>query len=241
MHRCARGFKQQVRPTDQFNYPDYYLHDYHYQANGGLSWRAAATYEWQIRFLFAGTNRLMRQSIIDAVPMGAHLQILDVGCGTATWMHQAQLQQRHHPIIGVDLSPHYLQLARRRNVPDTEFLQLNAEHLPDSWNNRFDVVTCIWMYHELPAAAQHHVTASMARVLKPGGKLLFLDAVQQSDVPEDNINDSNEAFAQHFNEPYFLAYQHLDLAEHFRQHGLEPGQPQRWFVSKFMEATKPSG
>ncbi len=238
MRQRAQGVQRPVQPRDDFDYPVYYLHDYHYQANGALSWRAAATYEWQIRFLFAGTNRLMRQAVIDAIPPGKHLNILDVGCGTGTWARQARLQGRNHPICGVDLSPHYLRVARGRNVPDTTYEQHNAETLPKSWSERFDVVTCIWMYHELPRAAQRQVTANIARVLKPGGTLLFLEAAQQCDVPEDDISDSNRAFADNFNEPYFMAYQKLDLEAHLRDAGLTVGRRQRSFVSTLIEATK---
>lgn len=227
-----------VVPRDGFDYPEYYLHDFHYQANGALSWRAAMTYEWQIRFLFAGTNRLMRQVVIDALPAGKYLRILDVGCGTASWVTQARLSGRDHPVVGVDLSPDYLAVARGAKAPDASFSQHNAETLPEAWNEQFDVVTCIWMYHELPLAAQQRVTASIARVLKPGGKFLLMDAAQQVDVPEDDITHGNVLFATHFNEPHFMAYQNLDFTRLLHGEGLHVRRTQRIFVSKLIEATK---
>jgi ubiquinone/menaquinone biosynthesis C-methylase UbiE len=228
-----------VRPSDPFPYPDYYLNDFHNQSNGHLSLHSALLYEWQIRFLFLGTNRLQRQGVIDQIPEGDHLDILDVACGTASWVTQARLQNRRHRITGIDLSPYYLKVARFFRGRHASFRQMNAEELPPEWSRRFDIVTCIWLFHELPLTASEEVTAEIARVLKPGGRLLFMDAGQRSDGPEHRVHTTtSQHFRDYFNEPYFIAYQGLDLPALFAHHGLEVLSTERWYASKLLVVQK---
>ena len=240
--RSRRGISRgEVTPRDDFPYPDYYLNDFHHQANGNLSFRAALTYEWQIRFLFMGTNRLMRQALIDEIPIGDHLDILDVGCGTAAWLTQARLQGRNHPVTGIDLSPHYLAIARVFRARDGNFLQMNAEAMAREWTRRFDAVTCIWMFHELPPAAVESATREIARVLKPGGRLYFMDAAQPEDAPPEGrqtVEGISDVFRDYVNEPYFRQYQAIDLRALFARHGLAMEKSARFYTSKVAVASK---
>lgn len=234
-----------VSPPDDFPYPDYYLNDFHNQKNGNLSLQAALTYELQIRVLFLGANRLMRQGVIEQIPPGDHLDILDVACGTGAWLGLARPQGRKHRVTGVDLSPAYLKVARRfygGPGKDAEFLQMNAEALRPEWEDRFDVVTCIWLLHELPRAAQERVVAEMARVLKPGGKLILMDSAQERDYPVEEatwMRSVADWFARAFNEPYYKAYQRLDVPGLIEAKGLRFESGERWFRSKVWVATKP--
>jgi ubiquinone/menaquinone biosynthesis C-methylase UbiE len=230
-----------VTPPDDFPYPEYYLTDFHHQANGNLSLRSALTYEWQIRFLFQGTSRLMRQAVVDDVPEGDGLDILDVACGTADWVSQARLQNRRHRVTGIDLSPHYLRVARMFRGRSASFHQMDAAALSPEWSGRFDMVTCIWLFHELPPDVSDQVTAEIARALKPGGRLLFLDAAQPDDVPDEGrgtVDAISENFSAHFNEPYFRLYQQIDLPRRFAAHGLDVTRVERWYTSKLVTARK---
>jgi ubiquinone/menaquinone biosynthesis C-methylase UbiE len=227
-----------VKPPDAFPYPDYYLNDFHNQKNGNLSLQAALTYELQIRILFLGANRLMRQGVIEHIPPGEHLDILDVACGTGAWLGLARPQGRRHHVTGIDLSPAYLKVARRFHGgpgSNAEFLQMNAEALRPEWSGRFDVVTCIWLLHELPRKAQERAVAEMARVLKPGGALILMDSAQEQDYPVKEaawMRSVADWFARSFNEPYFKAYQRLDVPGLLRAHGFRVEQGDRWFRSK---------
>ncbi len=243
--RTRRGISRgKVRPTDPFRYPDYYLNDFHHQVNGNLSFRAALTYEWQIRFLFMGTNRLMRQALIDEIPEGDDLDILDVGCGTAAWLTQALLQGRNHRVTGIDLSPHYLALARLFRGRDAVFTQMNAEAMDPSWTRRFDAVTCIWLFHELPTTVIESVTSEIARVLRPGGRLYFMDAAQPEDAPpegRETVEGISDVFRDYVNEPYFRQYQRVDLSALFARHGLVIEKTERCYASKVVVASRADG
>lgn len=234
----ARG---EVTPSDAFPYPDYYLNDFHHQPNGNLSFRAALTYEWQIRFLFMGANRLMRQALIDEIPAGDHLDVLDVGCGTASWLTQARLQGRNHRVTGIDLSPHYLGVARLFRGRDGNFVQMKAEAMAPEWTQRFDAVTCIWLFHELPPSVIESVTREIARVLKPGGRLYFMDAAQPEDAPPEGrktVEGISDVFRDYVNEPYFRQYQKIDLRDLFARHGLAIEKAERCYASKVVVASR---
>jgi len=188
-----------------------------------------------------GTNRLMRQALIDALPEGDELDVLDVACGTASWLTQARLQGRGHRVTGIDLSPHYLDVARLFRGRDATFHQMNAEALRDDWTARFDAVTCIWLFHELPPEAIERATAEIARVLRPGGALYFMDAAQPRDVPEEAtgiVDAISERFRDYVNEPYFRLYQGIDLEALFGRSGLRLERTERVYTSKLMVLSK---
>ena len=231
--------ESQVHPLGAFPYPDYYLRDFHHQANGNLSWRAAVTYEWQLRFLFVGCAKIMRQAVVDEIPEGRNLKVLDVACGTGSWIPQGRLQNRGHEITGVDLSPSYLRLARRTGDFD-ELQQLNAENLPKEWTGRFDIVTCVWLFHELPTAVQARITSEVARVLRPGGRLVFMDSRQWSkDAPGlFTAMGGRSIFSEVFNEPYLLDYLKTDLQALFAREGLHVAREKHCFKSKVLVAYK---
>lgn len=234
-----------VAPPDDFPYPDYYLNDFHNQKNGNLSLQAALTYEWQISIIFLNTNRLMRQGVIDQIPEGDNLDILDVACGTGAWIPQAHRQGRRHHVTGIDLSPTYLKLGKLLQTlgmrPRADLLQMNAESLRPEWTDRFDLVTSIWLLHELPRPATERVLDEMVRVLKPGGRLLLMDSWQLDDVPQER-REAGQAiqrfFARYFNEPYYLAYQRLDIPALLTARGLKVERSESWFRSKLWVARK---
>jgi 2-polyprenyl-3-methyl-5-hydroxy-6-metoxy-1,4-benzoquinol methylase len=83
-------------------------------------------------------------------------------------------------LVGVDLHEQAIatakSLASQRNLKErVEFYEVNAgEHLPFP-DARFDAITCIDAINHLPNRPL--VIAQWARLLKPGGRLLFTDPV----------------------------------------------------------------
>ena len=80
-------------------------------------------------------------------------------------------------VTGIDLSPGMLEFARGRATElgiDAELLEGDAETLPFS-DDRFDTVVCALSLCSIPNSTK--AVAEMARVLKPGGRLLLLDHI----------------------------------------------------------------
>ncbi len=104
--------------------------------------------------------------------------MLDVGCGTGTLaIEVARRVGRAGRVAGVD--PGIQQIARarskaaRRNLP-IDFQIGVIEHLPFS-DQTFDVVLSTLMMHHLPDSLKRQGLAEIARVLKPGGRLVIAD------------------------------------------------------------------
>jgi ubiquinone/menaquinone biosynthesis C-methylase UbiE len=129
-------------------------------------------------FSFRGKFRELRQRTASLARLQPGDAVLDVGCGTGTLaMELARRVGRAGRVAGVD--PGTRQIARasskaaRRNVP-IEFQIGVIEQLPFP-DQTFDVVFSTLMMHHLPASLKRQGLAEIARVLKPGGRLVIAD------------------------------------------------------------------
>jgi len=144
--------------------------------NGG--WRYDL-HGWFIdTFMFRGQGRELRQRAVTLARVQPGEQVLDVGCGTGTLALEVQRRVgRAGRVAGIDPSPEQIARARskaaRRNLP-IEFQIGVIEQLafPDQ---TFDVVFSTLMMHHLPAGLKRQGFAEIARVLKPGGRLVIAD------------------------------------------------------------------
>lgn len=103
---------------------------------------------------------------------------------------------------------------------EVKLVQANAESLPFPPNS-FDAVTCVYLFHELPATARANAAAEMARVVKPGGVVVLTDSIQLGDRPP--LDESLALFGR-FNEPHYKNYILSDLTELFEKNGLVCGE-----------------
>jgi len=129
-------------------------------------------------FLFHGQMRELRQRTANLAGIQPGEQALDVGCGTGTLAMEAQSRVgRAGRVTGVDPGPQQIARARskaaRRRVP-IEFQVGIIEQLPFP-DQTFDVVLSTLMMHHLPAPLKRRGLAEIARVLKPGGRLVIAD------------------------------------------------------------------
>ncbi len=135
-------------------------------------------------FWFRGQGRVLRQRTLTL----AHLQpgeaVLDVGCGTGTLaMKVARRVGRAGRVAGVDPSPEQIARARakaaRRHLPIAfQIGVIEQLAFPDQ---TFDVVFSTLMMHHMPQSLKRQGLAEIARVLKPGGRLVIADFTRKQD------------------------------------------------------------
>ncbi len=186
--------------------PDYYVQDFHFQGGGYLSERSARIYDVQVETLFYGAAQAMRRSALRFVGEAIagrdqrRLALLDIACGTGRLLRDMRLAWPALGLTGLDLSAVYLSEARRHmgSLRSANFIEGNAEAIPLPDASQ-DIVTCVFLFHELPPAVRRVVAAEIARVLKPGGALVFVDSLQMGDKP--GWDGLLEAVPVRFHEP----------------------------------------
>lgn len=223
--------------------PDYYRQDFHFQTGGYLSDDSARLYDAQVETLFYGAAGVMRRAGLRFIAHHMHgrdqrrTEMLDVACGTGRFLRETRLAYPALRLKGLDLSKTYLEEARRYldGLRVVDLIAANAEVMPLAGESQ-DIVTAIFLYHELPGEVRRRVTAEIARVLKAGGLFVFIDSLQMGDRP--GWDGLLEAFPMRFHEPYFAHYatDHLDAM--FASAGLAHLETSHAFLSKVMVRKK---
>jgi ubiquinone/menaquinone biosynthesis C-methylase UbiE len=167
------------------------------------------------------------------------LSLFDVACGTGRFLRQVRLAFPALRLTGLDLSAPYLSEAARHfeGLRPAQFIAGNAEAMPVADASQ-DIVTSVFLFHELPPEARGRAIADMARVLKPGGTLVMIDSLQMGDRP--GWDGMLEAFPVRFHEPYFRQYAIDDLDARFTAAGLARTDTQLAFLSKVIVCQKPA-
>jgi ubiquinone/menaquinone biosynthesis C-methylase UbiE len=116
--------------------------------------------------------RLKSQSR-DALGLLPGAAVLDVGCGLGSDV-QAMAASSTCRAVGVDTDPRMLAAARSATAPDTSvaFICANATRLPFP-DGAFDAVRSERMLQHLSDPAR--AVCEMARVTRPGGRLVLID------------------------------------------------------------------
>jgi ubiquinone/menaquinone biosynthesis C-methylase UbiE len=224
--------------------PRYYRQAFHYQSNGWLSEESADLYDYQVETLFGGSAGAMRRQAL--IPILEFLKtqnpnevkILDLAAGTGTFAQELKDNFPNTQVTLSDLSPFYLKKARQRlaSYSRLDFVEANAEALPFQ-DNSFDVVVCVYLFHELPRRVRAQVAQEIARVLKPGGLFVFADSIQLGDKLE--FDASLKHFPIHYHEPYYLDYIAQDLDEVFGSVFGKAKYAQRAFFTKILAFRNP--
>ena len=235
MPTLGRRQKSETEEVDTANwlrsplFPEYYRDSFHFQSDGWLSAKSAKVYDTSTETLFAGRQDLMQRTALLPLASWAagkkDLRILEVGCGTGKFSTFLRDNYTDADITLVDLSPFYLEQARKNHAKygkitcrgrAPSFVQADAASLPFS-DEEFDVVICMYMFHELPSEARADVAREMARVCS--SLIVLTDSIQRGDRPE--LDESIANFKK-FNEPYYDTFLSEDLGALVEEHGFEP-------------------
>lgn len=145
-------------------------------------WRYDLRAWFQDIFSFRGQWRELRQRTVILARLQPGDAVLDVGCGTGTLaIEAARRTGSTGRVAGID--PGAEQIARaskkaarlnQKLYPPVEFQTGVIEQLPFP-DQTFNVVLSSLMMHHLPASLKRQGLAEIARVLKPGGRLVIAD------------------------------------------------------------------
>lgn len=227
---------------DRSSYPDYYLRTFHWQSDGWFSEASAKRYDAGVEFIFLCTADVMRRMLIPplAESTGAGGRVLDVGCGTGRLLYQTHVALPQMELYGVDMSPHYLEYARKlyssSSLPVT-WAMSNAEKLAFQ-SEQFDAVVSSFMFHELPKDARRRVAAELYRVVKPGGTVAICDSAQTHDA-SPGLRFLQRDFPVLMHEPYYKSYLGDPLEGLLGDVGLKLRSSNTHFFSKVVVAQKP--
>ncbi|MFQ5346993.1 MAG: class I SAM-dependent methyltransferase [Rhodothalassiaceae bacterium] len=232
--RQRRGAIDVRKEVNGGDYPPYYLQNFHYQTGGWLSEESARLYDHQVEVLFTGTaDAMRRQGLVSfRKRFGAQRRprptIADIGTGTGRFLALLRGALPQARLIGVEPSPAYRAEAARR-TRGARLLHGFAEALPLG-ERAVDGVSAVFLFHELPPAVRVRAAAEIARVLKPGGLFVMVDALQYGDVPD--FDGLLARFPARFHEPYFASYLAADFAALLLPHGLVLETTTPAFLSK---------
>ncbi len=98
--------------------------------------------------------------------------LLDAGCGPGPMITLLadKYPQRHY--TGIDLTPKMIDMAKKKQIVNAEFVVGDCENLPFAPES-FDVVICANSFHHYPNPQAFFV--SVQKVLKPNGRLILRD------------------------------------------------------------------
>ena len=123
------------------------------------------------------------RALLAHVPAHAK-RALDVGCGDGVITRA--LASRGMNVLGIDVSPRMIDLARGRSDPALRIEYRHADVMTDALpDGAFDLVVSVAVVHHLPLDA---IVPRLARLVAPGGTLLIQDVMNRRGVAQLPIN-----------------------------------------------------
>lgn len=203
----------------------------------------AKLYDTQVEILFSGaTSAMRRQGLVPIAQYMAGkdqrtLRAVDLATGTGSFAACLAQSYPQLPLLGFDLSEPYARhaMGRFKRYRHQHAGVTKGEALPIA-DELLDLISTVFLFHELPPTIRVAVAREIARVIKPGGLFVFVDSLQPGDT---TVYDGLlELFPQLFHEPYFSTYAQTDLIELFKKEGLKPVYEETAFVSKILAFEK---
>ncbi len=135
---------------------------------------------------------LIREKIVKLANLQKPSQILDIGCGRGLIAIAFALSSKQHSVCAMDVwnqdeiydnsSNWVVRNATTEGVDNLSVSSGDVRDIPFT-SNVFDLVVSNLVIHNLPHSDQYQAFFEMARVLKPGGKLLYSDIDKEYQFP----------------------------------------------------------
>lgn len=128
-------------------------------------------------------DRAIKRRVLARAEIAGGEEVLDVGCGTGTLAVGAARAAAGVRVTGLDPDRSILARARRRAAEarlEIRFDEGTSTALPYA-DASFDVVLSTLMFHHLPDEAKRETADELARVLRPGGRLVVADPGRPQD------------------------------------------------------------
>lgn len=140
--------------------------------------RWAGSYDALTDFLLLGRRARIRRATVELAGVQPGAAVLEVGCGTGdVALAAGRLAGSTGTVYGIDPSPEMIAVAREKaaRAASAVTFQLGLIEALSFSDGAFDVVLSSLMMHHLPGELKRQGLSEIARVLKPGGRLLIVD------------------------------------------------------------------
>jgi len=152
--------------------------------------------------------------LLQKLGIGPGSTILDLGCGNGFFTFPAAVGMGENGmVIAADVSEEMLLMLNRRGPPDNvQVLHVEEVNL-DVEDESVDGAVAISLYHELKAPLEN--LNEIKRVLKPEGKLMFMDWDPQAERVRGPALDHRVSREQVINDLEVLGFT-IDIQENYR-------------------------
>jgi len=141
--------------------------------------RTPRLYELIVWAMTRGKEQAFRKFVAELTELKKGESVLDIGCGTGTMALVAkQYVGETGKSCGIEPSTEMVAFARQKAKRKKASIDINLGVIEqiDYPSQSFDVILCLIVMHHMPDEAKIQGIKEMARVLKPGGRLVVVDS-----------------------------------------------------------------
>lgn len=228
---------KEIFENKYLEYPHYYLRPFHGYDDGNMNWKAAHEAEAATLSIGAGywdnidpysAQEWLRgnvseniQNYIDETYVKTPKHVLDVGCsiGVSTEFLYNDFDTIES-MNGIDLSPYFIGVAKNRankQLLNIDYIHGLAENTPYV-ENQFDLITCNFMFHELPEKAAKEVLSELYRILSYEGVLAIVD-IDPTYLDKQLKNNLFRKWAFESTEPHIYSYYLRNMETMMKEQG----------------------